>query len=71
MTFVQITLFYWVKGRHKGYFFFKCFFSETIRRIKLKLGILAYNMILYKSYVFIVSVKLLLLLWQLTGFIVL
>ena len=42
----------------------KIFFLETIRRLKLKLGIHVYDITLYISYVFIVSVQLLLLLWQ-------
>ena len=40
------------------------FFSETIGRMKLKLGLLAYDINLYKNYVFIFSVQLLSLLWQ-------
>ena len=55
MTFVQIALFDWLLVRHQGKFlkkYSKFFFSETIRRMKLKLGILAYDITLYKSYVF-------------------
>ena len=44
ITFVQIGVFDWLSGRQKGSIFEKClkiFFSETIRRMKPKLGILA------------------------------
>ena len=44
ITFVQIGVFDWLSGRQKGSIFvkmFKIFFSETIRRMKPKLGILA------------------------------
>ena len=54
-TFVQIALFDWSTGRHKGLIFekkSKFFFSEIVRRMKLKLGILAKDIALYKSYVF-------------------
>ena len=44
-TFVQIALFDWLTGRHKGQIFekkkVKFFFSEIVKRMKLKLGILA------------------------------
>ena len=42
MTFVQIGEFDWLSARHKWSIFVKClkiFFSETIRGMKLKLGI--------------------------------
>ena len=55
ITFVQIGVFDWLSGRQKGSIFVKClkiFFSETIRRMKPKLGILAKDITLYKSYVF-------------------
>ena len=45
ITFVQIGVFDWLSGRQKGsifvFFFKKILFSETIRRMKPKLGILA------------------------------
>ena len=44
ITFVQIGVFDWLSGRKKGSIFvkmFKNFFSETIRRMKPKFGILA------------------------------
>ena len=44
ITFVQIGAFDWLSGRQKGSIFVEClkiFFSETIRRMKPKLGILA------------------------------
>ena len=43
ITFVQNGVFDWLSGRLKGSIFVKClkiFFAETIRRMKLKLGIL-------------------------------
>ena len=43
----------------------KIFFSEFIRRMKLNLGIHAYDITLYKCYVFIVTVLLLSLQLQL------
>ena len=44
----------------------KFFFSGTIKRMKLKLGMHSYDNTVYKSYVlFIFSVRLLSLLWQL------
>ena len=54
ITFVQIGVYDWLSGRQKGSIFVKMFkiFSETIRRMKPKLGILAYDITLYKSYVF-------------------
>ena len=56
MTFVEIGEFDWLSARQKGsifvIFFFKIFFSETIRRMKLKLGIHAKVISLYKSCVF-------------------
>ena len=42
-TFVQIALFNWLTGDIKGKFskkYSKFFFSKTLRRMKLKLGIL-------------------------------
>ena len=60
ITFVQIAEFDWLLVRHiyrvnfrKKYS--KFFLSETIRRMKLKLGILVYDTTLYKSYVFLFS----------------
>ena len=55
MTFVQIGVFDWLLGRQKGSIVVKMFkhFSGTIWRMKPKRGILAYNITLYKSYVFI------------------
>ena len=56
MTFVEIGEFDWLSARQKGSIFvkmLKIFFSETIRRIKLKLGIHAKDISLYKSCVFI------------------
>ena len=45
ITFVQIGVFDWLSGRQKGSIFrkkrLKFFFSETIWRMKPKLGILA------------------------------
>ena len=44
IAFVQIGVFDWLSGRQKGSIFvkmLKIFFSETIRRMQLKLGILA------------------------------
>ena len=43
ITFVQIDVFDWLSGRQKGSIFVKMFknFSETIWRMKPKLGILA------------------------------
>ena len=44
ITFVQIGVFDWLSARQKGSIFvkmFKIFFSETICRMKAKLGILA------------------------------
>ena len=58
MTFVQIGVFDWLSGRQKGsifVIFFKIFFSETIRRMKPNLGILAKDITLYKGYVFYFS----------------
>ena len=55
ITFVQISVFDWLSGRQKGSIFLKMlkiFFSETVRRMKPKLGILAKDITLYKSYVF-------------------
>ena len=43
----------------------KIFFSEAVRRMKLKLCIHAYDISLYKVCVFVVLVLLLWLLWQL------
>ena len=43
----------------------KIFFSEAVRRMKLKLCIHAYDISLYKVCVFIVLVPLLWFLWQL------
>ena len=44
ITFVQIGVFDWLSGRQKGSIFvkkcLKIFFSETIRRMKPKVGIL-------------------------------
>ena len=55
ITFVQIGVFDWLSGRQKGSIFvkkrLKIFFSETIWKMKPKLGILAYDITLYKSYV--------------------
>ena len=59
ITFVQIGVFDWLSGTAKGSIFvkmFKIFFSETIRRMKPKLGTLAKNITLYNSYVFLISV---------------
>ena len=56
ITFVQIGVFDWLSGRQKGSIFvkmFKIFFSETIGRMKPKLGILALDITLYKSNVFL------------------
>ena len=47
----------------------KIFFSEAVRRMKLKLCIHAYDISLYKVVFFIVLVPLLWLLWQLKVFI--
>ena len=55
MTFVEIGEFDWLSARQKGSIFEKClkiFFSETIRRMKLKLSIHAKDISLYKSCVF-------------------
>ena len=55
ITFVQIGVFDWLSGRQKGSIFvkyLKIFFSETICTMKPKLGILAKDIALYKSYVF-------------------
>ena len=55
ITFVQIGVFDWLSGRQKGPIFVKMFknhFSETRRRMKPNLGILAQDITLYKSYVF-------------------
>ena len=55
MTFAQIGEFDWLSGWQKGSIFvkiFKFFLSETVRRMKLKLGILAKDIALYKTYVF-------------------
>ena len=55
MTFVQNALFDWLTFDIKGKFsknFSKFFFSETVRRMKMKLGILALDIALYKSNVF-------------------
>ena len=44
ITFVQISVFDWLSGRQKGSIFVKMFknlLSETIRKMKPKLGILA------------------------------
>ena len=41
ITFVQIGVFDWLSGRQKGSIFVKMFFSETIKRMKPKLGVLA------------------------------
>ena len=43
IIFVQIGVFDWLSGRQKGPIFVKMFkiFSETIKRMKPKLGILA------------------------------
>ena len=55
-TFVQIALFDWLTGRHKGLIcgkkYSKFFFPVTVRRMKLKIGILALDIALYKSYDF-------------------
>ena len=51
IAFVQIGVFDWLPGRQKGPIFVKMF-SETIRRMKPKLGTLAKDITLYKSYVF-------------------
>ena len=55
ITFDQISVFDWLSGRQKGSIFIKMlkiFFSETIWRMKPKLGILAKDITLYKIYVF-------------------
>ena len=55
MTFVQIGEFDWLSARQRGSIFEKClkiFFSETIGGKKLKLGIHAKDISLYKSCVF-------------------
>ena len=54
----QIALFDWLlySASHRVYFLktnSKFIFSETIRRMKLKLGFLAYVITLYKSCVFV------------------
>ena len=54
MTFVQIGVFDWLSGRQKGSIFvrmFKIFLSETIWRMKPKLGILAKDNTFYRNYV--------------------
>ena len=55
-TFVQIAYYDWLTGQYKGYIFekkySKFFFSETVRRMNLKIGILALGIALYKSYDF-------------------
>ena len=55
MTFVEIGVFDWLLGRQKrsiSVIFLNIFFSETIWTMKPKLGILAQDITLYKSYVF-------------------
>ena len=51
-TFVQIGEFDWLSARQKGSIFVKIFFSETIRGMKLKLGIHAEDVSLYKVVFF-------------------
>ena len=45
-----------IKGRFSRKKKSKLFFSETVRRMKLKLGILAKDIALYKSIVFFIPV---------------
>ena len=54
MTFVQIGVFDWLSGWQKGSIFVKVFKNLLLRnhRMKPKLGILAKDITLYKSYVF-------------------
>ena len=51
-TFVRIAQFDLLIVQHTGNFYTIFFFPETIRRMKLKLGMHAYDIIRYKSYVF-------------------
>ena len=52
MTFVQIGEFDWLSGRQKGSIFVKIFKILPLRRMKMKLGILAKDIALYKTYVY-------------------
>ena len=55
MTFVQIGVFDWLSGRQKGSIFVKMFKNLLLRNRmedEAKLGILAKDITLYKSYVF-------------------
>ena len=59
MTFVHIGVFDWLLGWHKGSIFVKMFKNFLLRNNmddEAKLGILAWDITLYKSYVFFISV---------------
>ena len=55
MTFVQIGELNWLSGRQKGSIFVKIFKILPLRRMKMKLGILAKDIALYKTYVYEIS----------------